>query len=387
VLDAFAARATVFENAISQAPHTIPSVLQIMTSRYDQGTQIAADSMTAAELLRSAGYETVAVVENANFESDQGARGLPRGFDRFYRNGLLHRGSNEWQHWKTKTPADAITAQAIRYLRGRESKRPVFLWLHYLDPHDPYLPPFAENMEELSWGANSSYTGDIRSTFLFRAGRAPRDESFSEADRQHLIELYDAEIEYLDQSLGELFEFLRAQDLFESSLIVLTADHGESFGEHGNWTHGRSLYDAEIHIPLIIKYPNQSAGERVTRPAQAIDILPTILDALGISTDAPFAGGSLLQPGVDPAFAFWRESQAARTEDWKLLQTGEEVFLFRIDADPEEAHDLSEREPDVVRQLIAARRAKLAEIGQSYGDLKALSDEAVRQMRELGYME
>ncbi len=188
------------------------------------------------------------------------------------------------QHWKTKTPADCITAQAIRWLKKRDASRPVFLWLHYFDPHDPYLPPFADDMETLSRNSGSDFTGDIRNTFLFTAPNSDSARHLPEKDRQHLVALYDAEIRYLDQSLGELFAFLKAAGLYRGSVIALSADHGESFGEHGLWMHGQSLYEAEVHVPLIVKFPNQTRGERVRKPVQAIDIFPTVADTAQVST-------------------------------------------------------------------------------------------------------
>lgn len=166
-LDALAAQGTLFENVIAQAPHTIPSMLQLMTSRYAQGLEIAPTDRTLAELLRDAGYDTLAVVENPNFEQHPEAHGLRRGFRRFYRNGLLDGASLAQQLYKTDTPADAVTAQAARAVRTRDRTRPLFLWVHYFDPHDPYLPPYAEDLEELSRGADSALTGDLRATDVY----------------------------------------------------------------------------------------------------------------------------------------------------------------------------------------------------------------------------
>ncbi|MCP4903306.1 MAG: sulfatase [bacterium] len=385
-IDSFADGATLFDNAIAQAPHTIPSILQIMTSRHIQGKQLRPEDATLAETLRKAGYETTAIVENALFEFDREAHGLMRGFDTFYRNGVLDRSHIFQQHWKSKTPADVITAQARRWLRNRSSHKPFFLWLHYLDPHDPYMPPYADDMEELSWESGSEYTGDIRNTSLFPRSQAEASD-FTDLDRLHLINLYDAEITYLDQSLGELFVFLDSEGLFDDSLVILSSDHGESLGEHGLWTHGLSLFEPEIHVPLIVKYPGQKRGLRVATPAQAIDIFPTIVDVTGIDQSIVHDGSSLRDGDAQAAFTFWKDWWVVRTSQWKLIQKGDERLLFRIDTDPDESNDLLTQEPAVTDRLVALRAAKLTTLETSAEKLEKASREAIDKMRALGYLQ
>jgi arylsulfatase len=385
-IDAFGREATVFENAVAQAPHTIPSLLQIMTSKYRQSLGIAPQDLTLAEFLRGYGYQTAAVVDNALLELDPTARGLMTGFDRFYRNGILDPDVAQ-QHWKTKTPADCITAQARRWLKTREPDHPFFLWLHYFDPHDPYLPPFADNLELLSRNSGSQFTGDIRNTFLFTTPEGHAVPPVSANDRNHLIALYDAEIRYLDQSIGELFQQLKDDGLYKGSLIVLSADHGESFGEHGLWMHGHSLYQPEVHVPLIVKSPAQPRGQRIALPVQAIDIFPTIADiaqapVLGATLD----GVSLRQRKEEPVFAFWGAWQLVRNREFKLVQFNKRTQLFRVATDPGELHDLAQAEPAVVNELVAARIGKLAALQTSAAQLKEATSEAVERMRALGYM-
>lgn len=385
-IDAFASRATVFENAISQAPHTIPSVLQIMTSKYKQGRELGEQDPTLAAVLQRAGYETVAIVENPHFEHRLDGHGLVYGFDQFYRNGFLHRESIEEQLWKTNTPADVITAQAKRWLRGRTSSRPFFLWLHYFDPHDPYMPPYSDDMESLSWTSESHFTGDLRSTFLFRPSREGDPSQFTDADRQHLSDLYDAEVEYLDQSLGELFEFLEEKALLDDALVILSADHGESLGEHDTWFHGRTLFDPEIHIPLLVKYPEQDLGERLDAPAQAIDIYPTVLDTVGLEATGMMDGRSLRTKSSRPAFTYWNDWHVVREPRWKLVQRGDELLLFDLKADPRETNDLADEQPAVVRRLLDESSNRLQEIEATAEELHDISREEVEHLRSLGYL-
>jgi len=386
-IDEFARGATVFEQAISQAPLTIPSILQIMTSRYMPGGAIRAEDVTLAEVLRRAAYQTAAVVENSNFEIDRAAHGLPRGFDRFYRNGVLNRTDLEQQHYKTGTPGDAITAQAVRWVRARERDRPAFLWLHYFDPHDPYMPPFSDDMEELSWGPHSRFTGDIRRTFLYREdGEAFPD--FNEDDRQHLVDLYDAEIRYADQAIGDLFEALKSEDMFESALVILTADHGESFGDHGYWTHGHSLYDSEIHIPMIVKFPYQRHGERVALPVQAIDVYPTVLDVLHISSDGLKLHGTSLQRRMPRlAFAFFGKQQVVRSAAHNLVLDAGRPELFRLSDDPRQLHDIAGTNAHVVEDLTAAQYTALAALRLNAEQMRGISDQTVERLHALGYLQ
>jgi arylsulfatase A-like enzyme len=386
-IDGFAGGATIFANAVAPAPHTVPSLLEIMTSKFRQGLEIATQDVTLAELLRNRGYETAAVVDNALLEMDATARGLMRGFDAFYRNGQLDPDPVQ-QHAKTKTPADCITAQGIRWLKRRDRSRPFFLWLHYFDPHDPYLPPFADDLETLSRHSGSDFTGDIRNTFLFKDPNSDAARHLPDKDRQHLIDLYDAEIRYLDQSLGELFAFLKAARLYDGSLIALTADHGESFGEHGIWMHGYSLYAAEVHIPLIVKFPGQTHGDRVMGPVQAIDLVPTVADAAQVSTmGLGLEGMNLRQARSEPVFAFWGPWQLVETEEWKLLRHGKQFQLFRLTGDPAELHDVATDEPAVTTKLAAAATAKIAALGTSPRKIESVSSETVERMRALGYLQ
>ena len=385
-IDALAARATLFENAVSQAPHTVPSVLQIMTSRFSMGLMIPPETPTLAELLKAQGYQTVAVVDNPHFEQQREAGGLRRGFDRFWRNGVIARHSLVKQLYKTDTAADAVTAQARRAVLARRPGQPLFLWVHYIDPHDPYLPPFDPDMDRLSQWNPSPYTGDVRDTPLYKQSPdAP--VPLSPEDQQHLVDLYDAEIRYADRSIGDLFDLLEEQGLFDRALVVFASDHGESLGEHGLWTHGQSCYEPEIRIPLVVKQPRQRQGHRRRESVQAVDIVPTVLDVLGLDTSRlRLDGASLLRPHDQPAFTFWRDWQVVRTPEWKLVQRQDSLRLYRIDRDPGETQDLAAQHPEITRSLLQARDEKLRRLGATSEDLAGQSSRAVEQLRALGYL-
>jgi arylsulfatase A-like enzyme len=383
-IDALARQATVFENAMAHAPHTIPSMLQLMTSRYDQSVEIAPRERSLAQVLQARGYDTLAVVENPNFEQHPTAHGLMRGFRRFYRNGVLDGNSLAQQLYKTDTSADAVTTQALRAVRTRDRSRPLFLWVHYFDPHDPYLPPYADDLEGLSRGSSSAYNGDLRATDLYQQARpAP----LAAADREHILALYDAEIRHVDQALGDLLEGLRRERLLEQAVFVLASDHGESFGEHDVWTHGRSAWDGEIHVPLIVRRPGQRDGRRVREAVGLVDVMPTILDLARVPrADLQLDGSNALLTPRGPAFLFWKEWQVVRTAEWKLLQYGPDVHLFDMTTDPDERRDVAAQQPQVVARLLSARDAQLARLKAAPGHLAQRSREAWERLRALGYL-
>jgi arylsulfatase A-like enzyme len=383
-LDALAARATLFENAIAQAPHTIPSMLQMMTSRYAEGEQIPGGHRTLAEALRAAGYETIAVVENPNLELDPGAHGLMRGFERFDRNGVLDRNDAAQQLYKTGTTADAVTAQAVRRLRRRDRSRPLFLWVHYSDPHDPYLPPYDDQLESLGRG-DGAYTGDVRNGELYRA-LAPPVPSADELAR--IVALYDAEVRHADRAAGDLFAALRAERAFDRALVIVASDHGESLGEHRVWTHGRSCYEPEIHVPLIVKRPRQSRSERRREAVELLDVFPTVLEQARVPAEGlKLDGAGLFEPRTRPAFVFWNGWQVVRTADWKLTEKGGGVWLHRLPEDRAETADQFARRPDVARSLVDARAARLRELGAGAGELQQPSQAALERLRALGYVD
>jgi arylsulfatase A-like enzyme len=241
-------------------------------------------------------------------------------------------------------------------------------------------------MEKALRGGEWQITGDIRATGLYSPSKGDAS-ALSESDLRRLRDLYDAEIRYVDQSLGEFFAFLKARGSFESSLIIVTSDHGESLGEHGNWTHGRSLYDPEVHVPMLVKLPHQKKGGRVARPVQLIDVYPTVSSALSLQHPKGIEGRSLLVEHDEPALIIWLKQKVVRTPDWKLLEIGDRTRLFQIQKDPAEEHDLSSQHPKVVRRLQGLREKRLAEIERSESEIRELTNEAVEQMRALGYIE
>jgi arylsulfatase A-like enzyme len=170
--------------------------------------------------------------------------------------------------------AGEVVDQAIALIERAKGQN-LFLFMHVLDPHWPYLPPrdfyqrFGPRPKDIS-------------TLHDRLRRAEPPES--DLEIEEIIQLYDSEIAYTDQELGRFFEELAARDIYDRSMIIITADHGEAFYEHGHWQHSRTLYEELVHIPLIVKWPGQTQRGRINTQVSQTDIFPTLIEAAGLES-------------------------------------------------------------------------------------------------------
>ncbi len=276
-VDAFAAEATVFENAIAQAPWTKPAVASLLTGRgpLEHGVRLLEDrlpreAVTAAELLQAAGYQTAAFSTNWHIRRETG---MDQGFGTF-----------------DFSPDEAASDQLNRRLfpwLDRQAKAPFFLYAHALDPHEPYTPP-----EDF----RARHAPGVRAEAGTEADLKKADASRGKTRRRAMEELrplYAAEVAFNDHSFGALLQALRAKGLYEDTLIVFLADHGEEFNEHGARGHAKNLYAETLDIPLIVKWPRQHTGRRVASIAQQIDVLPTLLQAAGVQGPPDLPGMDL----------------------------------------------------------------------------------------------
>ncbi len=372
-LDAFARRATVFDAAWSAAPWTLPSVMSIMTSRYpsshrveNDGLRLAADVPTLAETLKRAGYATGGFVSHVYVSS---TFGFARGFDLFEDFGLS---GPEYRLEAGMEPrADRVTDAALDWLRG-QGRRPVFLLVHYFDPHWPYAPPEAYRAlfpDAYRGPLDASY--DSISKFLDPLTPIPDDY------RRFLIDRYDGEIRFVDDQIGRLLDGLAASGRAPRAWVVLTADHGEEFKDHGSMGHGRRLYEETIHVPLVIGRAaaggiaspgGAPAGARVSVPVSGIDLFPTIAGLAGAPAPAGLQGASLApllgsgtggapaadRPLVCETIRLNAHLKALRRGPLKLIQSMDEnrTELYDLVADPRERRDLSDARPDERRSLV-----------------------------------
>lgn len=270
-IDAFASRASIFENVTAVSAWTLPTHMSMMTGLMPSfhGTsrteKLASSVPYLPELLSKAGYLSAGVVSGAYLHQNFG----------------FERGFHSYRSLVRPRATDVVDAALEMLDRSPGTDR--FVFFHIIDPHWQYLPP-----EE----------------FIDRFGPKPQDVELlldrvikrqppsGPEEIEALVNLYDGEVAYVDEQIGRFLNELERRSLFDPSLIIITADHGEAFFEHGYWQHSDTLYEEMIRVPLAIKWPDQIAFERVPVHASQLDLFPTILETAGIPS--PFTQGRSL---------------------------------------------------------------------------------------------
>jgi len=410
----FAKTATVYTACGAQAPSTwqsVPSLLSGLTPYRHGGvseTRRLSDDLTLLpEILQKQGYETIG--ESAN-PWVSARYGMTQGFDEFH----LYNTDDElmlydfmklamrldpWDVFRLRdylpsyayVPFGTLVDDAVDVLHARRSQAPLFLYLQPVDPHGPYQAPLHYVV-----GADGFTRADYVSYWALKTGVRLNP-------RQHdgLVALYDGAITYSDAELGRLFDRLRELDLFDRSLIIVTADHGEQFYDHGLWRHSNSLYQALLHVPLLVKYPNQHAPAVVSEPVASIDIMPTILRALG--QDCPGCEGHPLQEAGRtsnaPRFAYLMGHDDVRpvirsvtADGWKLILADKEGLpheqLFRLETDPKELDDQRAAHPEVATRLASLLNKYEAAAGPTVSSQSIkLNAAETQRLRALGYVQ
>jgi arylsulfatase A-like enzyme/Tfp pilus assembly protein PilF len=364
-LDALAAAGTRFATAIAATPLTLPSHASLLTGldpprhgvRHNGVYRLDGEIETLAERFREAGYATGAVmgavVLARRYGLDQGFESYDDGISskRSGGGGFLERGAAE------------VTDHALEWM-GR-APRPFFLWVHYYDPHHDYRPP------------------------------QPFDSRFPASP-------YDGEIAYVDTQLGRLLDGLEPERSQRETLILVTADHGESLGEHGESTHAYTLYDAVLRVPLILSGPGVPRGRVVESLVRTVDVAPTLLTLAGLPALAEADGESFTPHLTDgprpPARVAYAETLATRIEQgWSplfaarseghLLVRAPRPEFYEVGADPAQLENLAESDSDRVRaameRLAQALDARMAEREEQTP--LAVDGESLEQLRALGY--
>jgi arylsulfatase A-like enzyme/Tfp pilus assembly protein PilF len=320
-LDALAADGVRFTNAFTHSPITNTSHITILTGLFpsvhgvtDFGVPLSPQHATAAELLKKRGYQTAAFIGAVILDSNMLAPGLDRGFD-FYDNFPAKTDTKERWGRVERRGMDVVNHAEAWFDKHRSG--PHFIWVHLYDPHDPYEPP----------------------------------SPFLEKYKDHL---YDGEIAYADSALANWIAFLKKAAVYDNALIVITGDHGEGLGEHGEDTHGLFLYDSTLHIPLIIKIPRaEHQGAVIDVQVRTTDILPTILATSGVEAPVELNGESLLplleqRSGENrelfgetdyPLRWGWSPLRTLRANDTKLIEAPRSE-LYDLQSDPKELKNL-----------------------------------------------
>jgi len=290
-------------------------------------------------------------------------------------------------------PGDQLVDRALALLEQR-GEAPFFLFMHTYDVHTDFTPR-AEYREQFV----RPYTGEYDGTTSQLVDLRNRDGLLDEDDKRFLFDLYDAEIRQFDDELARLFAALDALELANDTLVIVTSDHGEEFGEHDSVLHGRTHYEEVIRIPLLMRGPGVPAGLRVEHPVHLVDIAPTILAACGIpdeSLDGIDLAG-LFASGPDSDRFLFSEAdhnnsepdirRMVRLRRHKLLydRLTDEAQLFDIEADPAELHDLAASDPELAALLMS--RLEQFMTGESSADAISMpSEEEQAKLKALGYL-
>ncbi len=290
-LDSFAASGVAFTHAYSTSSFTNPAVASLFTSRYPSqhhvtrsDSQLGTDELTLATVLERARYRCFGFVGNMVLAP---ALGFGQGFDSWF----------AFTRYDTKQRADDINAEAIRFYDeqvlakpwSRWTRRPLFLYLHYMEPHAPYEPPQSARVDRV--GAPPPGVDEAAATAKLLD--VNRWDELSSDEVTYLASLYRAEVAALDASLANLFQQLQSRGILDHAIVVITADHGEEFREHGQLAHGSSLFEEVVRIPLIVAGPGLPSHRVVAEPVSLVDIAPTVLDLLGLPPEPRFEGRSL----------------------------------------------------------------------------------------------
>ncbi len=400
-LEGFAREAAVFEQAFTPIPWTVGAHMSLLTALYPTVHNVAhlepqSDvPRTATEALREAGYRTGGFVHPI---LDQGY-GFAKGFDDYFRPVAERR-------------AEFMLGRALRWVedgeKGKDAGRPFFLFVHLYDAHYPYDPP-------APFDATFGPAQAREANRIAQAHPYKQDKTLSEEELRQVVALYDGEIAYVDNALGGFFRKLKELGVYERALIVVTADHGEGFLEHGLLNHGNSVYEELIRVPLLARFPGgRFAGRRTRELVELVDVAPTALE-LGRARPLPAAQGRSLRErlekkgatGAASAYASGAFASCLRSEDWKLIENPAsrvpmiprarpgELELYDLRRDPQERHDLAPERAHTVRAMASALhrldeenrrlRQRLRE-GRDVRTLE-LSEEQRERLRALGYVE
>ena len=365
-IDSVAQDGVLFENAVTQTPLTPPSHASIFTGLYPTahhvrdtgGFILDSSSTTLATILQAQGWDTAAFISSAVLKK---LFGLNQGFqvydDQMPKPGKGH----EFLEDAERRAGDTVD-RAIRWLDAQSGK-PFFLWVHVYDPHAPYQPP------------------------------APYREKYKGR-------LYDGEIAYADHELGRLFAAVHKKSPPAKTLIAVLSDHGESLGEHGEYTHGVFLYDSTLRIAFTLSGPGVPAGLRVKQQARTVDFLPTILELMGGTPPAAVQGTSLTPffrskdaaTGVSYAETLypkinmgWVELRAIRTNRWKYIRAPRPELYDLLDDAGETRNVIQSHSAEAqkfeaeLRTVIATDRAKKVQTAN-------LDQRTMDQLKSLGYL-
>jgi arylsulfatase A-like enzyme len=395
-IDTLLASGVAFDRAMAPRALTWPSLGSVLTGLYpsghgliDNGYEFPDELLTLPKLLQAAGYQTGAVLSNMCQANHQG-----------------------WGSFACGKGNDSRVNEKTREWMGTvDREKPFYFWAHYFGAHAPYY----NGGRDAPRVADQSYRGPVAAKKgpLNRIMREGLD--LSAADHEHLTALYDAAVMGTDRFVGELLDSLEQSGLLEKTLILFLADHGEDLYEHhGYLYHACSVYQSSLHVPLGFVAPGLlPAGARVAQPAELIDVLPTVLELLGVPAPSDLHGRSLVplleRPGAGgagkPAFSEYYDTEirTVLAGDWKLVENPDEIFpecfagvpqdfypiaaveLYDLSQDPQETANLASRYPQRVEELRELIRRRFAGLSRNIRQ-QEVPEELKEELRALGYV-
>lgn len=376
------------------------------------GRPLAGSFDTLAEVLARNGYSTASIAANAGWFTP--FFGLTQGFQvsDVHTVMSLERSGTGYVRVLVRTlltpfiatqdfdlairRAEEINSDVFRFLEGRKQKgTSFFLFLNYMDAHTPYLPP--EPFDR-------SYPGKDPSLLASRVSAMEPDGTdkaykLTPAERDALLSQYDGAIAYEDRQAGQLIDKLKSLGLYDNTLILITADHGEHIGDHQLFTHGISVYQSLIHVPLLIKYPHQSEGAEVDTPVSQIDFMPTLLATAGVRVPAGLTGLDLRTVSSAPQRILFSASYqdhgidnqtatAVIANGFKFIDSTRGTReLYDLARDPEEQHNLYNASDPFSREMRAhlAEWLKIPAFRAPQGT--KIDEENLRRLKSLGYVQ
>lgn len=409
-MDDLSADSTTYYNAFAQGPYTTFSMPSLFTSRYPSGLGYVEFSdatagvhvdgaPTIAEMLQEVGYETAGFHSNPLLSN---LFGFGDGFETF--DARLPFAETDRLSGRAKILADKLrrlvrvhpylsaeklNQRALDWLASRDRGRPFFLWLHYMDVHGPYQPR-----------TGNRYLQKFRAERRWRrAVHSPDDVTEGETER--LRRDYAAEVEYTDRAVGTLLDGLEREDVSDETVVAVTADHGEQFGEHGTFSHPHQLYDELLHVPLVVDVPGEPSSS-VEMPVELLGLAPTICKIVGVDVPESMEGAPLPtkeEDGDDTARVIAEADLipsyhgCVRTDRWKYVrdESDNAARLYDLDADPAEQGPVDDR-PAVEDRLggILDEHVSDRQGAGADDDIQQIpidDAEVERRLEDLGYLE
>ena len=422
-IDALAERGVRFDRCYSTSSWTLPAVASLLSGTYP--TRHGATTWTGrvrddvpwlVALLQDAGYHTMGVSSNPFLTSDHG---FDRGFDTFDDETVL--AAAEWSFPLLESKHKALvlastsataTRRAMQLLNEAPDDQPLFLLVHYMDPHADYLPPSPPEGPEAPEGSEppaARFDPDYEGSITGHVQSENISTDISERDLAHIKALYDGEIAHVDRYVGQLLDHLDAMKLRDQTAVVLTADHGEELLDHGGWFHGHTLYEEAVRVPLIVDWPGRGQrGRAVPEPVSLVDVMPTMLELLGEPTPAEVHGRSLAEamagepleaaPLLMQTRLSGRLAAAVVGRDKVIAYTagrGGDLVLdekqhFDLGADPAE-RDAKPDDPQAAERMAELligllRRYDASAAGAEPVEQADLERQQLQRLRELGYV-